>query len=72
MNSAGAAGPMQIGIGGAATDNWDTIVAQIPAGLAGSTQPPSVYNETDAVYGAAILLHKWARPALAGRAGGVE
>lgn len=23
-NSAGAAGPMQIGIGGAATDNWDT------------------------------------------------
>jgi hypothetical protein len=61
-NSAGAAGPMQIGIGGAATDNWDTIVAQIPAGLAGGTQPPSVYNETDAVYGAAILLHKWGAP----------
>src|SRR5581483_9558018 len=51
-NSAGAAGPMQIGIGGAATDNWDTIVAQIPPSLPGGTQPPSVYNETDAVYGA--------------------
>ena len=33
-NSAGAAGPMQIGIGGAATDNWDTIVAEIPTGPA--------------------------------------
>lgn len=61
-NSAGAAGPLQIGIGGAATDNWDTIVAQIPAGLHGGTQPPSVYNETDAVYGAAILLNKWGAP----------
>ena len=61
-NSAGAAGPMQIGIGGAATDNWDTIVAQIPAGLAGGTQPPSVYNETDAVYGAAALLQKSGAP----------
>ena len=30
-NSAGAAGPMQIGIGGAATDNWDTIVGADPA-----------------------------------------
>ena len=72
-NSAGAAGPMQIGIGGAATDNWDTIVAQIPAGLPGGTQPPSVYNETDAVYGAAALLQKWGAPGeLAGGAGGVE
>ena len=35
INSAGAAGPMQIGIGGAATDNWDTIVAQIPPNLPG-------------------------------------
>src|ERR1700756_921229 len=25
-NSAGAAGPMEIGIGGAATDNWDTAI----------------------------------------------
>ena len=51
-----------IGIGGAATDNWDTIVAEIPAGISGGVQPPSVYNETDAVYGAAILLHKWGAP----------
>jgi hypothetical protein len=61
-NSAGAAGPMQIGIGGAATDNWDTIVGQIPAGLAGAAQPPSVYDETDAVYGGAALLKKWGAP----------
>ncbi len=61
-NSAGAAGPMQIGIGGAATDNWDTIVAQIPPGLSGGAQPPSVYNETDAVYGGAVLLKKWGAP----------
>ena len=61
-NSAGAAGPMQIGIGGAATDNWDTIVAEIPAGLAGGAQPPSVYNETDAVYAGAALLKKWGAP----------
>src|ERR1039457_6431413 len=59
---AGAAGPMQIGSGGAATDNWDTIVAEIPAGLAGGAQPPSVYNETDAVYAAAALLKKWGAP----------
>ena len=53
---------MQIGIGGAATDNWDTIVAEIPADLPGGAQPPSVYNETDAVYGAAALLKKWGAP----------
>src|SRR5664279_1634749 len=34
-NYAGAAGPMQIGIGGAATDNWSTVVAQIPPNLPG-------------------------------------
>ena len=61
-NSAGAAGPMQIGIGGAATDNWDTVVGEIPSGLSGGTQPPSVYNETDAVYGASALLKKWGAP----------
>ncbi len=61
-NSAGAAGPMQIGIGGAATDNWDTIVAEIPPNLPGGVQPPSVYNEADAVYGAAALLKKWGAP----------
>ena len=53
---------MQIGIGGAASDNWDTIVAQIPPNLPGAAQPPSVYNETDAVYGAAALLRKWGAP----------
>jgi hypothetical protein len=61
-NPAGAAGPMQIGIGGAATDNWDTVVGQIPPGLSGGAQPPSVYNESDAVYGAAALLQKWGAP----------
>ena len=53
---------MQIGIGGRATDNWDTIVSEIPPNLPGGTQPPSVYNETDAVYGAAALLKKWGAP----------
>jgi hypothetical protein len=61
-NYAGAAGPMQIGIGGAATDNWSTVVAQIPPNLPGGVQPPSVYNETDAVYGAAILLRRAGAP----------
>ena len=61
-NYAGAAGPMQIGIGGAATDNWSTIVGQIPPNLPGGAQPPSVYNETDAVYGAAILLKRLGAP----------
>jgi hypothetical protein len=49
---------MQIGNAGAATDNWDTIVAAIPPGLPGGAQPPSVYNETDAVHGAAALLQR--------------
>jgi hypothetical protein len=57
-NYAGAADPMQIGNAGAATDNWDTIVAAIPPGLPGGAQPPSVYNETDAVHGAAALLQR--------------
>ena len=61
-NYAGAAGPMQIGIGGAATDNWSTLVAQIPPNLPGGTQPPSVYNQTDAVYAAAILLKRMGAP----------
>ena len=61
-NSAGAAGPMQIGIGGQATDNWDTIVSEIRPNLPGGTQPPTVYNETDAVYGAGALLKKWGAP----------
>ena len=61
-NYAGAAGPMQIGIGGAATNTWSTIVDQIPPNLPGGTQPPSVYNETDAVYAAAALLKRLGAP----------
>jgi peptidoglycan DL-endopeptidase CwlO len=61
-NYAGAAGPMQIGIGGAATDNWSTVVAQIPPNLPGGAQPPSVYNEVDVVYGASILLKRMGAP----------
>jgi hypothetical protein len=62
-NYAGAAGPMQIGIGGAASDNWDTYEPQIPAGLAGGAEPPSVYNEADAVYAAAAKLKADGAPA---------
>jgi len=62
-NAAGAAGPMQIGVGGSATDNWDAVVDEIPAGLVGGAEPlPSVYNEADAVYGAAALLSGWGAP----------
>lgn len=62
-NSAGAAGPMQIGVGGAATDNWATVEGSIPTGLSGGVTPASVYNEVDAVYGGAALLAKWGAPA---------
>jgi hypothetical protein len=55
-NGAGAAGPMQIGIGGAATDNWATYQPLIPPNLPGGAEPPSVYNEVDAVYAAAAKL----------------
>ena len=56
-NFAGAAGPMQIGIGGGpAGDGWDSLKGQIPPNLPGGAQPPSVYNEADAVYAAAALL----------------
>jgi len=53
-NSAGAAGPMQIGIGGAAGDTWDAIEVSAPGDPPG--QPPDVYNEGDAVYSAAHYL----------------
>jgi hypothetical protein len=62
-NYAGAAGPMQIGIGGAATDNWGTYKLDIPANLPGGTEPPSVYNEADAVYAAAAKLREDGAPA---------
>jgi hypothetical protein len=53
-NSAGAAGPMQIGIGGRAGDTWATIKVNAPGDPPG--QPPNVYDEADAVYSAAHYL----------------
>jgi hypothetical protein len=53
-NSAGAAGPMQIGIGGSAGDTWDEIKVNAPGDPLG--QPPNVYDEADAVYSAAHYL----------------
>lgn len=53
-NSAGAAGPMQIGIGGTAGDTWDRVKVNAPGDPAG--QPPTVYDEADAVYSAAHYL----------------
>jgi murein DD-endopeptidase MepM/ murein hydrolase activator NlpD len=53
-NSAGAAGPMQIGIGGLAGDTWDAIKVAAPGDPPG--QAPNVYNEGDAVYSAAHYL----------------
>jgi len=53
-NSAGAAGPMQIGIGGQAGDTWDLIKVNAPSDPPG--QPPNVYDEPDAVYSAAHYL----------------
>jgi murein DD-endopeptidase MepM/ murein hydrolase activator NlpD len=53
-NSAGAAGPMQIGIAGAAGDTWDAVKVAAPGDPPG--QAPNVYNEADAVYSAAHYL----------------
>jgi hypothetical protein len=53
-NSAGAAGPMQIGIGGTAGDTWDGVKVNAPGDPPG--QPPNVYDEADAVYSAAHYL----------------
>ena len=58
-NPDGAAGPMQIGIGGAAGDSWARYQVDAPGG----PLPPSVYDETDAVYAAANYLHASALPA---------
>jgi hypothetical protein len=72
-NSAGAAGPMQIGVGGAATDNWDAVVGEIPTGLVGGAEPvPSVYNEADAVYGRRRCCRGGGADRLAWRAESVE
>ena len=57
-NGLGAAGPMQIGIGGAAGDEWDTVKVSVPGG----PNPPSVYDETDAVYAAADYLQRSGAP----------
>jgi hypothetical protein len=53
-NSAGAAGPMQIGIGGTAGDTWDRVKVNAPGDPPG--RPPNVYDEADAVYSAAHYL----------------
>jgi hypothetical protein len=53
-NEAGAAGPMQIGIGGAAGDTWDQIKIRAPGDPPG--RQPNVYHEADAVYSAAHYL----------------
>ena len=59
-NGAGAAGPMQIGIGGTAGDTWDTIKVNAPGDPPG--QPPNVYDEADAVYSAAHYLQASGAP----------
>jgi cell wall-associated NlpC family hydrolase len=51
-NAFGAAGPMQIGVGGASTDTW-AMVATSEDGI----QPPSVYDPADAIAGAAKYLN---------------
>jgi hypothetical protein len=58
-NAAGAAGPMQIGIGGAAGATWQRYEV---TGVPGGADPPSVYDEADAVYAAANLLHASGAP----------
>jgi Transglycosylase SLT domain len=52
-NADGAAGPMQLGIGGTAGNTWAKYEVDAPDGA----NPPSVYDETDAVYTAANYLH---------------
>ncbi len=61
-NGFGAAGPMQIGIGGASSDTWGGLVGSIPVSLAGGSSPPSVYNTVDAIYGAALYLARSGAP----------
>jgi hypothetical protein len=58
-NPAGAAGPMQIGIGSAAGDAWDAVKVY---GVPGGAVPPSVYDEPDAVYAAANYLQRDGAP----------
>lgn len=59
-NEAGAAGPMQIGIGGRAGDTFSAynhpVAADMAPTPAGGETPPSPYNPTDAVYAAVRYL----------------
>jgi Transglycosylase SLT domain len=57
-NADGAAGPMQLGIGGTAGNTWARYEVDAPGGA----NPPSVYDETDAVYTAANYLHTTGAP----------
>ena len=57
-NADGAAGPMQIGIDGAAGNTWARYQVDAPGGAI----PPSVYDETDAVFAAANYLHASGAP----------
>jgi Transglycosylase SLT domain len=57
-NADGAAGPMRIGIGGTAGNTWAKYQVDAPGGAT----PPSVYDETDAVYAAANYLHASGAP----------
>jgi cell wall-associated NlpC family hydrolase len=60
MNAAGAAGPMQMGIGGAAGPTFYAYDHPVPADMAptpsGGETPPSPYNPTDAIYAAVRML----------------
>jgi cell wall-associated NlpC family hydrolase len=60
MNSAGAAGPMQMGIGGRAGPTFYAYDHPVPADMAptppGGSTPPSPYDSTDAIYAAARYL----------------
>jgi peptidoglycan DL-endopeptidase CwlO len=51
QNGFGAAGPMQIGIGGASTNNWSSLATDEDG-----AGPPSVYDPADAIAGAAKYL----------------
>ncbi len=59
----GAAGPMEIGTGGASADGWDEYKGQIPPNVPGGARPPDVHNEVDAVYVGAAILHDAGAPA---------
>jgi cell wall-associated NlpC family hydrolase len=59
-NPAGAAGPMQLGVGGAAGNTFAAYDHPVPADAAptppGGSTPPSPYNPVDAIYAAVRYL----------------